>query len=100
MITLPLYIPCQLNTPLLPHGRSMDHLPHVYLMRHQQNPWVLLSPPETSGALGALGALRPTSAPPGTWGVNLFPLEGSGESRRALESQGKLWRAQESPGVP
>src|SRR6266852_1582881 len=61
MITLPLYIPCQLNTPLLPHGRStgimflmaeerhwgicfmawdclphersMDHLPHVCLMR-------------------------------------------------------------------
>ena len=53
---------------------------------HQQNPWVLLSTPETSGALGALGALRRTSAPPGTRGVNMFPPEGSGESRRALES--------------
>ena len=58
----------------------------IALMQHQQNPWVLLSPPETSGALGALGALRRTSAPPGTRDVNMFPLEGSGESRRALES--------------
>src|SRR6266849_6374438 len=82
-----------------PHEiRNLTRRDEPSIQQHQQNPWVLLSPPETSGALGALGALRPTSAPPGTWGVNLFPLEGSRESRRALESPGKLWRAQESPG--
>ena len=65
---------------------------------------MLLSPPETSGALGALGALRQTSAPPGTRDVNMFPLEGSGESRRAQpqrvqeENYGELRRVQEHLG--
>ena len=70
-----------------------------HISNHQQNPWVLLSPPETSGALGALRALRRTSAPPGTRDVNMFPLEGSGESRRALESpRGSSRRTLESSG--
>ena len=62
---------------------------------HQQNPWVLLSPPETSGALGALGALRRTLAPPGTRDVNMFPPEGSGESRRVQESSREPQRVQQ-----
>ena len=81
--------------------RGLQHEEGVPVILHQQNPWVLLSPPETSRALGALGALRQTLAPPGTRDANMSPPEGSGESRRALESpRGELWRAQESPGAP